>query len=490
MLSYLMGIDLGTSGVKAIICDFTGNIMATSSKVYDVHMPASGYAEQEAISLWRATAQAIKETIHLSGIKPCHILSIGLSGQMHGLVPLDRQYHPIRPVIIWMDQRSKNEKRQLEENPAIQEATLNAPGTGFYISSLLWMKNHEPDSFEQISVALLPKDYIRYMLCGEIGTDYSDASGTMIFDTANRQWLYALAEQIGIESNLFPQCHCPTDIAGYISADCADETGLAVGTPVIYGGGDQPMHSVGNGIVQPGMISTNIGTACQVSTVTEKVVRDELLKLNIFCHIPDNMWTLVGASLNGGSVLKWLRKKVLHIDNYKTMNQYAADIKAGSEGLLFLPYLSGERTPHMDPDAKGIFSGLTLKHTDKHFIRAVMEGITFSLKDSLELFGNLGIDGDRIVTSGGGAKSKVWMQMQADILERPIITTRCMEQGCLGAAISAGVGIKVFHSLAEGCQEMIQYNNYVIEPDRHHLGLYREQFKKYKLLYQKNKDLF
>jgi len=485
-----MGIDLGTSSVKTIITDITGKIKAKASETYDIIMPKTGYTEQCGESLWRATSYTIRKAITESGLASSEIAAIGLSGQMHGLVPLDKNKRLIRPIIIWMDQRSRDEKLSLEHNALFKDITLNAPGTGFYVTSLLWMRKHEPDLFKQIRYALLPKDYIRYQLCGEIGTDYSDASGTLIFDTANRRWAYDLATQLNFDHAIFPSCHSPIELAGYVTHACADKTGLMPGTPIIFGGGDQPMHSVGNGIVSQGVVSSNIGTACQISAVTNRVIIDPLYRLNTFCHIPDDMWTIVGAGLNGGNVLKWLQNNILHLHDYRAVDQCASVVDPGSNKLIFLPYLSGERTPHMDPNARGIFFGLTLSHTDKHLVRAVMEGIIFSLRESLELFYDLGIDCTKIIASGGGVRSKIWLQIQADILEKEIVTTCCEEQACLGAAITAGVGIGLFNSIGEASKTLVHYSPDVTEPNSSRFDMYREQFHKYQALYRQNKKLF
>ena len=492
-MSYLMGIDLGTSGAKTIIMDYNGNIVGVGKEIYSVLTPEIGYAEQDADFLWEATVRTIRQALSNSSIKPSDIKSIGLSGQMHGLVLLNKQMKPIRPAIIWADQRSKQQIDSIYNIIGIDELrkkTLNSLSTGFFICSLMWIRDNEPQNYDNIYKAVLPKDYIRYRLCGELATDVSDGSSTLAFDTAQRGWAFDIIERIGVKTNHFPKLGEAYQIAGELSKECAIKTGLCWKTPVIYGGGDTLMHSVGTGIIKPGIVSANIGTAGQLSTAINTPLYDRQFRTNTFCHVKNDLWIILGGHLNGGITLKWLKENYFPHLSYNEFDMLAEEIPAGSEGELFLPYLSGERTPYQDPFAKGILFGLTLRHNHKHMIRAVMEGVVLSLRLSLEIFKELDIPIEMIVASGGGAKSKTWLQMQADIFNTEIYTVIGKEEACTGAAILAGVGIGIYKSLEEACSAVIKYSPKITSPNHENVKIYNEAFEKFKLLYSNNRSLF
>ncbi|WP_302326648.1 xylulokinase [Enterocloster lavalensis] len=492
MPQYLMGIDLGTSSVKVLLIDSSGIILGVRANSYEIQSRHPGWAEQDMDLLWEATASTIKELLTGTGIDPIQIKGIGLSGQMHGLVLLNRERQLIRPAIIWIDQRSASYLEAMSRSEIyrqFQEITLNTPGTGFYVSSLLWLKEQEPENYRKIWKALLPKDYIRYRLCGKIGTEETDASGTLIFDTSKRLWARDLAERVGIDSQIFPDCYTSCETAGTVTLQCARATGLAPGTPVMFGGGDQPMQAVGNGIISPGTVCANIGTGSQLSCVVDRPLFDKAYRTNTFCHV-QGMWTIMGASLNGGIALNWLRDNFFQGNGYASLNRYIDDVPAGSDGLIFLPYLAGERSPHMDSKARAIFFGLTLRHNYKHFARAVMEGITFSLREAMEIFLELGISCEKVVASGGGAKSRSWLQIQADILGKEIYTSRCTQEACLGAAIIAGVGAGIYSSLKEACDQLVLFKDEIVYPQDKNCQVYEEQFRKYRQLYPCNRSLF
>jgi len=488
-----MGIDLGTSSVKALIMDTDGNMVGLGQEGYDVQTPSSGYAEQDIELLWKATERVIKQAIANAGINPSDIKSIGLSGQMHGLVLLDKHIKPIRPVIIWADQRTKQQIDDIYSIIGMNEfrkVTLNSLSTGFFICSLMWIRENEPESYNKVYKAVLPKDYIRYKLCGELATDVTDASSTVIFDTAKRCWAFELIERIEINPNLFPKHFEAYQVAGEVTQECAEITGLRSQTPVVYGGGDSLMHSVGNGIIKPGIISANIGTAGQLSSAANYPVFDKQFRTNSFCHAQDDLWIIFGGHLNGGIVLKWLRDNYFPHLSYIEFSGVAEEISSGSDGAIFLPYLSGERTPYQDPFAKGIYFGMTLRHSYKHMIRAAMEGVVLSLRLTLEIFRELNIPIERIAASGGGAKSSTWLQMQADIFNAPIYTLAGKEEACTGAAIMAGVGINIFESVEQACSHIVKYNQKITLPNLENIKVYDEAFERYKLLYLNNKNLF
>ncbi|MGE5605556.1 MAG: xylulokinase [Bacteroidota bacterium] len=492
-MSYLMGIDLGTSSVKTIIMDLDGNILGLGQEDYEVQTPNIGYAEQDIELLWEATVRTIKMAITSGNINPSDIKGIGLSGQMHGLVLLDKWLKPIRPAIIWADQRTKQQIDKIYSIIGMDEfrkTALNSLCTGFFICSLLWIKDNEPESYQKAYKAILPKDYIRYKLCGAIATDVTDASSTLAFDTANRCWAFNIIEKLGINPSLFPKYGEAYQVAGETSKDCEGKTGLRSKTPVVYGGGDSLMYSVGNGIIKPGVVSVNIGTAGQLATAVNTPIYDRDFRTNTFCHVKDDLWIIFGGHLNGGITLKWLRNNFFPHLSYLEFDDTAEGIAAGSEGALFLPYLSGERTPYLDPFAKGIFFGITLRHSYKHMIRAVMEGVVLSLRLSLEIFKELGIPIERVVASGGGARSNVWLQMQADIFKADIYTVSGMEEACTGAAIVAGVGVNIYKSIEQACSSIVRYNPKVTLPNPENVKVYDEAFEKFKLLYLNNKNLF
>jgi len=488
-----MGIDLGTSSVKVIIMDVEGNIVGMGQEDYDVQTPAAGYAEQDIELLWEATVRTIKQALTNGAVQPSDIKSIGFSGQMHGLVLLDKQMKPIRPAIIWADQRTKQQIDDIYSIVGIDELkkrTLNSLSTGFFICSLMWVRDNEPENYNKAYKAVLPKDYIRYKMCGEIATDATDASASLAFDTAKRCWAFDIIEKIGINPGLFPKHGEAYQIAGTVTKKCEEETGLCCNTPVVYGGGDSLMHSVGNGIIKPGIISANIGTAGQLSSAVNSPVFDSQYRTNTFCHAKEDLWIIFGGHLNGGIVLKWLRNNYFPHLTYKDFDAVANEIPAGSEGALFLPYLSGERTPYQDPFAKGIFFGMTLRHSYKHMVRAIMEGVAMSLRLSLEIFKELGLPIERVVASGGGAKSDVWLQMQADIFNTDIYTVSGKEEACTGAAIVAGVGVNIYDSIEQACSSIVKYNPKVTHPNPGNVKVYDEAFEKFKLLYMNNKNLF
>lgn len=491
-MDYLMGIDLGTSSVKTVIMDLDGNIAGLGQENYDIQIPSVGYAEQDIELLWEATARTIKQAITNGIINSSDIKGIGFSGQMHGLVLLDKEMKPIRPMIIWADQRANQQIDNIYNIIGMDDfrkITLNSLSPGFFISSLMWIRDNEPQNYDRAYKAVLPNDYIRYKLCGELATDVTDASATLAFDVAKRCWAFDIIEKIGINASLFPEYGEAYQIAGETIKECEEKTGLRCKIPVVYGGGDAIMHSIGNGIIKPGVISSNIGTACQLSSAVMSPVFDKQFRTNTFCHAKEDLWIIYGGHLNGGIVLKWLRDNYFPQLTFKEFDKVAEEIPAGSEGTLFLPYLSGERTPYHDLFAKGILYGMTLNHNYKHMIRAAMEGVIFSLRLSLEIFKELNIPIEQVVASGGGAKSSVWIQMQADIFNTGIYTVSSNEAACTGAAIVAGVGVKIYKSIERACSHIVKYNQNITLPNLENVKVYDEAFEKFKLLYQNNKNL-
>lgn len=488
-----MGIDLGTSSVKALIVDERGGILGSAQKDYDIRKERVEYAEQDVEMLWAAAREVIAGAIASAPVGAGDIAGIGFSGQMHGLVMVDAAGKPIRDAIIWADQRSAGAIERIYQIIPREEylgVSLNALSTGFLISSLMWVKEREPKNFARIARVMLPKDYIRWRMCGEYGTDPSDASGTAVFDTARRDWAWEFIDRLGLSRDIFPPCRESFEIAGEVTAECAAATGLRVGTPIVYGGGDTPVQAVGNGLIAPGTLTANIGTACQLSAILDHPGHDASFRTNTFCHIAGGTWMLMGAHLSGGVALKWLRDKVFFMKNYDEMTEVAAQAPAGSEGLLFLPYLSGERTPCNDPNARGVWLGLTLRHGREHMIRSAMEGIVLGMRNSMEIFEGLGVKCERIVASGGGARSRLFKQIQADVFGREIYTNAGNEQGCTGAALIAAVGVGAFPDFQAACESMVRYSPEVVEPNMENHKLYEERFQVFKQIYDHTRELF
>lgn len=492
-MSCFMGIDLGTSSVKVLLADERGNIKGISQRNYDIRKRRSEYAEQDMEVLWEACRDAIRETVDADPQRGADIAGIGFSGQMHGLVLVDKDGVPLRDAIIWADQRSAEEIREVYARipeESYRSVSLNSLSTGFLAASLLWVRKNEPKLYEKAYKVMLPKDYIRYKLCGTFATDASDASGTGLFDVSKRQWAWEMMNRLEIGRELFPECHEAAEQAGATSRSCEAQTGLKAGIPVVFGGGDTPMQALGNGITGPGTLAANIGTACQIAAVEGSPVHDANYRTNTFCHVCGQQWMVMGAHLSGGVALKWLRDQILRMKSYDVMTALAGTAPAGSEGLLFLPYLNGERTPYHDPNARGIYLGLTLKHSRAHMIRSAMEGIVYGLRNSLEIFQDMGILSDRVIASGGGARGRLFLEIQADVFGKDIYTNLCGEQAGMGAAITAAVGVKAFDSFAEACREMVHMSPEPVRPNAERRKVYEEQYARYRELYPRNKDLF
>lgn len=489
---YYLGIDVGTSSVKSLLMRADGVIIGTSQKEYEIIKIHLDYAEQDMELLWNSTKTTISDLIARYPDEMHEIQGISFSGQMHGLVMVDEAGHLLRKAIIWADQRSGSEISKIYSivgKEKYQSVIMNSLSTGFLVPSLLWVKDHEPEVYEKISCVMLPKDYIRYRMCQTFGTDYSDASGTGILSVADHRWAYELIDCLGFRREIFPELHHSTEIAGEISKECSLETGLDQGIKVAYGGGDTMMQAVGNGIVTPGVISANIGTACQLMASLDKPVCDQQYRTNTFCHVMDGHWILMGANLSGGVSLKWL-KKLLNMPSFDKMTELASGVEPGSDGLVFLPYLNGERTPYNDPKAKGIFFGLTLRHGMAHMIRSTMEGIIFNLKSSADIIKEMQISYNKVVASGGAARSQLFLQMEADLLDREIFVNCEKEQACMGAAITAAVSCGEYADYAEACGSLVKMKSETVLPNPENQKKYEEPYALFCQLYGHNKDLF
>lgn len=488
-MACVLGIDLGTSGVKVMLLDEERGVIGEGSASYTVDIPKEGFGEQEPEMWWEAVKGLLK---YLKAQYPQQfkeVKSIGFSGQMHGLVLIDKEGKPLRPAILWLDQRTGELAKKVQKELGKEKmgrVMHNRVFAGFAFPSLLWVKENEPELFEKVYKILLPKDYIRMKITGEIGTDASDASSTCIADTGKREWAWDIIRSYGFLESIFPPIREAWEVAGTVTKKCASETGMAAGAKVVFGSGDQPAQSIGNGAAREGLIISNIGTGGQISAYSSEDKYDKELRIHTFCHGVNKAYTVFGAALCSGMSMNWLKNKILYESDYMRLSEQAESAEPGSGGVIYLPYLSGERTPHMNPKATGMFFGLKLQHGREHMIRSVMEGVVFSLKDCLEIMEQIGIEGDQIIASGGGASSEVWLQIQADILEKEVKVCDIREQAALGACIIAGVGAGMFEDVDEAAERFVKIRKKRYEPRAEYRSLYREQYRIYRELYQNN----
>ena len=486
-MRYFIGIDLGTSSVKSLLMSETGDVIGIAQREYDILKANTSWAEQDMDSLWLKTCETLQE---LTGKFKHNIAGIGYSGQMHGLVMLDKDNHPIRRAIIWADQRSGNEIEFISRViPDYRNITFNSLSTGFLAASLIWVREHEPDNYSKIAHVMLPKDYIRFKMSGELGTDLSDASGTGIFDMQRRNWSTEMIRELELDPKIFVSVHDSCEIAGQVNKECSDLTGLPEGVNLVYGGGDTLVQTIGNGVTDlTKSLISNIGTASQLLCPVNQPLHDKEFRTNTFCHVVKNQWLLMGANLNGGVALKWL-KNILEAPDYNYMTDLALQSEPGAKNLLFLPYLNGERTPYNDPEARGVFLGLSLVHSRKELIRSVMEGIIFSQRETLEIFSQIGLKFSRVIASGGGAKSEAFKSIIASTLKCEVLTNSITEQGCIGAAILAAVGTGTFSSIHEACNTIVKFDERVTYPDKDLTKRYDELFARFHRIYPATKGI-
>ncbi len=502
-MSVTLGIDIGTSGTKTLAIDGTGAILATATAEYPCSHPRPGWSEQDPELWWKATIATVRDVLSKASLKPADIAGIGLSGQMHGSVFLDADGKVIRPALLWNDQRTAAECAEIESRAGGREALVrlvaNPALTGFTAPKILWLRSHEPANFERLRQVLLPKDYIRYRLTGQYATEVSDASGTLLLDVANRRWSTELLSKLDLDPALLPACHESPEVSAQVGELGSQATGLAIGTPVVGGGGDQPAGAVGNGIVRPGAVSATMGTSGVVFAHTDEPGFDPLGRLQRGCHAVPGAWHVMGVVLAAGGSFQWFRNelgkaeidraKAEGVDPYFLLTDEAATVGPGAEGLFFLPYLTGERTPHFDPHAKGGWIGLTVRHGRAHLIRSVLEGATYAMRDSLELIREMGQSLTQIRLSGGGARNPLWRQIQADIYGQDVVTINASEGPAFGVALLAQVGTGGFSSVAEACDATIQ----VVETtttDREAKAYYDRAYAIYRDLYQDLRDSF
>jgi len=494
---FLLGIDLGTSAVKVLVVSVEGRVAGSASAEYPILQPQPRHAEQEPEAWWRASVAAVRSA--LAALGTVEIAAIGLSGQMHGTVLLDAHHRPLCPAVIWPDQRSR---RQVEEISALvgPERLYRIAGspvsTGFLAATARWFQQEEPDLWRQVRTLLLPKDYLRMRMTDIVATDPSDGSGALLFDEERRNWSFELLDLLEIGIARVPPVHPSSGVVGCLTEVAAQAFGIAAGTPVVTGAADTACSALGAGAVAADRLLLSISTGGQLVQPAARVVVDLRGRIHTFCSALEPApgcagWYLMGATLSAGMALRWLRDNVLGwhpADAYDAMNLAGAAAPPGAEGLLFLPYLVGERTPHMDSTARGAFFGLTLRHGQGHLVRAVMEGVTFACFDAYQVLVELGVPDGSIILAGGGAQSPLWRQIVADIFNRPVQPLLTGEQSAMGAVLLAGGGSGAF-DLAATARRWAQLGP-ATTPDAQRHDFYTERFAAFRALYARNRGYF
>ena len=484
-----LGIDVGTGGSRALVIDDAGRITSSATVEHvPFASPQTGWAEQDARDWWRASTLAIRDV--LSKENPEEIGAIGLSGQMHGLVLLDKNDKVLRPSIIWCDQRTDVQCGSLTKEIGAErliKLTCNPALTGFTLPKMLWVRECEPQLWQQVHAVLLPKDYVRLRLSGDKATDVADASGTLLFDVAQRKWSEEMLSATEIDRRLLPRVYESPHVTGIVSPAGAEATGLRAGTPIVAGGGDQAAGAVGMGIVRSGTVSATIGTSGVVFAASDKPALDPKGRVHTFCHAVPGRWHVMGVTQGAGLSLRWFRDQFGAgiedgRDSYDELIEEAPRAPVGSDGLLWAPYLMGERTPHLDPHARAALVGLTASHARAHVVRAILEGVAFSLRDTFEIFEEMNVPVEEVRLGGGGARSKLWRQIQADIYGRVVKTVEAEEGAAYGAALLAGVAAGAWPSVDAACDAVVRIAS-TIEPDTESVNLLDRQYQKFMKIY-------
>ena len=501
-MNYLIGIDLGTSATKTVLFDENGTVIASASREYPMYQPQNGWAEQKPEDWREAALETITRVVRESGVDKDEIKGIGISGQMHGLVMLDENNEVIRPSIIWCDQRTAKECEEITEKVGKErliEITANPALTGFTASKILWVRNHEPENYAKCRHILLPKDYVRLILTGEYATEVSDASGMQLLDVPNRCWSDEVLEKLDIDKRMLAKVYESPEVTGTILPEIAAVTGLSEKTVVVGGAGDNAAAAVGTGVVKDGRAFTTIGTSGVVFAHSKNVTIDPKGRVHTFCCAVPGCWHVMGVTQGAGLSLQWFRNNFCQdymekakeegCDAYDYINRDVESVSLGADRLIYLPYLMGERTPHLDPDCRGVFFGLSAIHTRKHMLRAVMEGVSYSMKDCNDILKEMGVEVDDMMACGGGGRSAVWRQMLADMYGCTVKTVTAKEGPALGVAIRAGVGAGIYDSVEAACEKMI-HTDKSCDPIPEHTAKYEEYHKIYKNLYTCLKDQY
>jgi xylulokinase len=471
---YFLGIDVGTGGTRALIIDEKGRVIVSATEEHQAFTSQHiGWAEQNPDDWWRACGAAVREALAKGHLRGNQIACVGLSGQMHGAVLLDNQGRVVRPALIWCDVRTEEQSQNLTAQIGIDrliELTCNPALTNFTLTKCLWVRENEPENWSRVRSVMLPKDYVRFRLTGERATDVSDASGTLLLDVAHRCWSKETLQLVEMDESLLPSLHESPEISGKISAEGASATGLHAGTRVIAGAGDQAAGAIGMGVVSPGTVSATIGTSGVVLAATSGPALDPKGRLHTFCHAVPGRWMVMGVTQAAGLSLRWFRDQFgagtnghydFRSDSYDTLTADAANAPPGCDGLLWAPYLMGERTPYLDPAARGILVGLTASHTRAHVIRAILEGVAFSLRDTFTIFQEIEVPVVTVRLGGGGARSPLWRQIQADVYGQRVEIVEAEEGAAYGAAILAGVGAKAWPTVDDACKAVVRVAGHV-----------------------------
>jgi xylulokinase len=460
LMSHFLGIDVSTTATKTLLLRADGQVVSVAASEYEYSTPYPRWSEQDPDLWWRATISSIRQVLAQASMDPVDIKGVGLTGQMHGLVLLGAAGEVLRPAILWNDQRTGAECDQIREMLGKEhfiQTTGNDALTGFTAPKILWVKNHEPDRFARVRQILLPKDYVRYKLTGAYATDKAGGSGTVLFDLRQRDWSPEVVQALGIDAAWLPPTFEGTAVTGQITRPAAEETGLTTGTPVVGGGGDQAAAAVGTGTVSEGIVSLSLGTSGVVFASVDRPVVEPEGRLHAFCHGVPGKWHLMGVMLSAGGSLRSYRDTLAPGSDFEALIAPANNASPGSDGLFFVPYLTGERTPHPDPLARGAFVGLTVRHTQSDLTRAVLEGVAFGLRDCYELLMGAGLhEIDQVRITGGGAKSPLWRQILADVLGAELVTVNTSEGAAYGAAMLAAVGAGAFVDVPSACESLVQ----------------------------------
>lgn len=494
-MKYLLGIDIGTSGTKTVLFDSGLNVIFSANFDYALYQPQNGWAEQNPEDWADATLKGIKAVIEQSKVKPENIAGIGLSGQMHGLVMLDKDKKVLRKSIIWCDQRTGRECGQITEKLGKEKLiaiTANPALTGFTLSKILWVKNNEPDIYSKCRHILLPKDYVRFILTGALATEVSDAGGMQLADIKNRKWSSEVLQAFNIDEGMLPKLYESQVVSGFINKKTAEITGLKEGVPVVGGAGDQAASAIGNGVIREGVMSLTLGSSGVIFAATNKPLVDKLGRVHTLCHAVPGMWHIMSVTQGCGLSLKWYKDnycgdetaeaKKTGKDVYDILFDKIKDLPIGSEELLFLPYLMGERSPHLDENARGVFFGLSNLHTKYHLFRSVVEGVTFSQRECFEIMKSMGAVSSEILLGGGGSKSAVWRQMLADNFDTEVKTLKTGETGAMGVAILAGAGTGIYKDVRTACETYITPDK-AVYPNKEKGAKYTPFYNVYKNLY-------
>ena len=498
MHQYVLGIDVGTGGTRAVIMNESGRIIASATEEHaPFSSPQIGWAEQHPEDWWRAAKIAIRKSLEIGNLRGEEISCVGFSGQMHGAVMLDSSDEPVRPALIWCDVRTEKQCDEINERIGtgkLIQLTCNPALANFTLTKLIWTRENEPETWARVRSVMLPKDYVRLKLTGERATDLADASGTLLLDVANRKWSAEVLHAVEMDQSILPQLFESPEICGTISAAGAEATGLKSGTPVVAGAGDQAAGAVGMGIASPGAVSATIGTSGVVFAATDRPALDPKGRLHTFCHAIPGRWHVMGVTQAAGLSLRWFRgcfgakSSEKNSDPYNLLTAEAATVPPGAEGLLWAPYLMGERTPHLDPNARAVLVGLSASHTRAHIVRAILEGVTFSLRDTFTIFREMNVPVNRIRLGGGGARSALWRQIQADIYGREVEIVEAEEGAAYGAAMLAGVGARFWPTVDAACDSVVRVVNR-ITPDAATVAVMNSSYEKYGRIYPAMKSI-